>query len=269
MKSTHSLLWRIVLGVFVAFLSSPLFAKDTPLATIDWPETGTPVLHFTFGKFKQLPGMGAVHGYVMDTTVQNLSQRVIANARFHVYLFDKSKARVGEDVISVTNVGPGETVKFETTVVASGNPVSVSIDRIQEAAKTITLTVTSTPQGALLKVDGNEAGTTPRRITVGPGHHILTFSKDGFNNGTFPLEVGDNDVSGGSVSFELGAASFDTVELRDGSVLNGDLVSISGMDIEVRVGGTVQHIDRNKVKRILLTQREAPHQDVPTAQSNQ
>ena len=269
MKQINLLLRRIVLGVFAVFLSAPLFAKDTPLASIDWPETGTPVLHFTFGKFKQLPGMGAMHGYVMDTAVQNLSQRVIPSARFHIYLFDKSKARVGEEVIAVTNVGPGETVKFETTVMASGSPVSVSIDRIQEAAKTVTLTVNSTPQGALLKVDGNEAGTTPRTITVGPGHHLLVFSKEGFNHGTFPLEISDNDVSGGSVSFELGAASLDTVELRDGSVLNGDLVSISGMDIEVRVGGVVQHIDRNKVKRILLTQREAPSQDLPSAKSNQ
>lgn len=268
MKSTHFFPCRIFLSIAVAFLATPLSAKDMPLATIDWPATGAPVLRFTFGKFKQLPGMGALHGYVMDTTAQNLSRRVIANARFRVYLFDKNKVRVGEDVIAVTNVGSGETVKFETTVMASGNPASVSIEEIRETAKTITLTVNSTPQGALLKVDGNESGTTPRMITVGPGHHILTFSKDGFVNGTFPLEIGDNDVSGGSVSFDLAAASFDSIELRDGSVLNGDLVSISGMDIEVRVGGLLQHVDRNKVKRIVLTQRDEPSQTLPPATSN-
>ena len=258
-----SLLLRLSLSVLLALLAAPLFAKDTPLATIDWPETGTPVLRFTFGKFKQLPGMGVLHGYVMDTTAQNLSPRVIPTARFRVYLFDKDKVRVGEDVIVVNNVGPGETVKFQTTVMASGNPVSVSLQAIEQAAKTITLTVNSTPQGAMLKVDGVEAGDTPRMIAVGAGRHILTFSKEGFVNGTFPLEIGSDDVSGGSVSYELGAASFDSIELRDGSVLNGDLVLISGMDVEVRVGGTLQHIDRNKVKRILLTQREAPAQELP------
>ncbi len=87
--------------------------------------------------------------------------------------------------------------------------------------------------------------------------------------GTFPLEIGPNDVSGGTVSFELGTASFDSVELRDGSVLNGDLVAISGMDVEVRVGGSIQHIDRNKVKRIVLTQREAPTPVLPPATTNQ
>ncbi|HEY1577383.1 MAG TPA: PEGA domain-containing protein [Terracidiphilus sp.] len=249
--------------------SSAAFAKDTPLAVIDWPSTGTPVVRFTFSKFKTLPAMGALHGYVMDTTAENLSSRVISSAYFSVYLFDKAKVRVGEDGISLSNVGPGETVRFETTVTASGQPVSVSIQAKTAAGKTITLTVNSTPQGALLKVDAAEQGVTPRLITIGAGKHILTFSKEGFKAGDFPLEIGPNDVSGGSVTYELGAASYDSIELRDGSVLNGDLVSISGMDIEVRVGGSLQHIDRNQIKRIMLVQRDAPRQDLPPASSSQ
>jgi hypothetical protein len=67
------------------------------------------------------------------------------------------------------------------------------------------------------------------------------------------------------VSYELGASAFDSVELRDGSVLNGDLVSISGMDVEIRVGGAIQHIDRNKIKRVILVQRNAPVPDLPPA----
>jgi hypothetical protein len=94
--------------VLLAF-SSAAFAKDTPLAVIDWPSAGTPVVRFTFSKFKPLPGMGSLRGYVMDTTAENLSNRVIPSARFSVYLFDKAKVRVGEDVIGLGNVGPGET----------------------------------------------------------------------------------------------------------------------------------------------------------------
>jgi hypothetical protein len=245
--------------------SAAAFAKDTPLAVIDWPPAGTPVVRFTFSKFKTLPGMGSLHGYVMDTTAENLSTRVISSAHFSVYLFDKAKVRVGEDVISLSNVGPGETVRFETTVMASGQPVSVSVQAKTDAGKTVSLTVNSSPQGALLKVDGTEAGVTPRLITVGPGKHSLTFSKEGFKTGDFPLEIGHDDVSGGTVSYELGAAAFDSIELRDGSVLNGDLVSISGMDVEIRVGGNLQHVDRNRVKRIMLVQRDAPSQDLPSA----
>ena len=256
--------------LFLALLISAgsVLAKDTPLQTIDWPANGTPVLRFTFSKFKGLPDMGNLHGYVMDVSAENLSSKPIASARFSVYLFDKNKVRVGDDVIGLSNVSPGETVKFETTVAVSGMPVSVSIQEVSQASRAITLTVNSTPQGATLKLDGIEQGSTPRIISVGPGSHTLTFAKEGFRAGNFPLEIGPNDVSGGTVSYELGAASFDSIELRDGSVLNGDLVSISGMDVEIRVGGMIQHIDRNNVKRIMLTEREAPTPDLPPAAPN-
>jgi PEGA domain len=261
---------RFVPVAFVCLFSGlHVSAKDTPLQTIDWPSTGSPVVRFTFGKFKALPGMSSLHGYVMDTTAENLSHRVITSARFSVYLFDKNKVRIGEDTIGLTNVGPGETVKFETTVTTSGTPVSVSIADLVQAPKAVTLTVNSTPQGAMLKVDGTEVGVTPRLITVGPGKHTLLFSKDGFTAGTFPLEISPNDVSGGTVSFELGASAFDSIELRDGTVLNGDLVSVSGMDVEVRVGGVIQHIDRNKIKRVLLVERQAPAPEIPPPASQQ
>jgi hypothetical protein len=268
MIQTSFLLRRVILLATMGVLAIPMLAKDTPLQTIDWPESGTPVLRFTFSKFKSLPEMGDLHGYVMDIAAQNLSAKPIPNARFNVYLFDKSKVRVGEEAIELHNVSPGETVKFETTVSASGLPASVSIENAVQTPRAISLTVNSTPQGAILRLDGIEQGPTPRLISVGAGKHTLSFSKEGFTVGTFPLEIGPNDVSGGTVSYELGAASFDSVELRDGSVLNGDLVSISGMDVEVRVGGTIQHIDRNQVKRIVLTQREAPTPGLPPPAPN-
>jgi hypothetical protein len=255
--------------VFLVLCPFPFFAKDTPLQTIDWPSTGSPVVRFTFGKFKSLPGMGNLHGYVMDTTAENLSQRRIPSSRFNVYLFDKNKVRVGQDVIAITNVGPGEVVKFETTVATSGQPASVSIEEIAATAKIVSITVNSTPQGAVLSVDGTEAGMTPRMINVGPGHHTLTFTREGFTTGTFPLDISRDDVSGGTVSYELGAPSFDSIELRDGTVLNGDLVSISGMDVEIRVGGSIQHMDRNKVKRVMFVHRDAPAPDVPPASAPQ
>jgi hypothetical protein len=88
----------------------------------------------------------------------------------------------------------------------------------------------------------------------------LLFSKEGFKTGAFPLEITFNDVSGGSVSYELGTSAFDSLELRDGTVLSGDVQSMTNTEIMIRVGGVIQNIDRNKVKRILLIQREAPLQ---------
>jgi len=265
MRQTGSLICSLCLLLGLGMVPPSVQAKDVPLQTIDWPAGGTPVLRFTFGKFKSLPDMGQLHAYVMDVAAENLSSKPIPTARFNVYLFDKGKVRVGEDAIELHDVSPGEIVKFETTVSVSGAPVSVSIENAVQMARSISLTVNSTPQGATLSLDGVMQGPTPRLIVVGPGKHTLGFSKEGFMAGTFPLEIGPNDVSGGTVNYDLGAASFDMVELRDGTVLNGDLVSISGMDVQVRVGGTIDHIDRNKVKRIVLTQRETPTPDLPPA----
>lgn len=200
--------------------------------------------------------MGKERTYVTDTIAENLSDKTIGNANFSLYVFDKNKARIGEGYISLTNVSAGQTVKFQITLAASGSPVSLAVSNATSTLHTVSMTVNSVPQGALLKVDGKEAGTTPKVVDVAVGKHTLDFSKEGFNSGKFPLEITSRDASGGSVSYELGSAAHDTVELRDGSVLSGDLVSVSGMQITVRIGGNTQSFDRNQVKRILLTERD-------------
>jgi hypothetical protein len=224
-----------------------------------WPDAEHPVLRITFSRFKDLGGsVGSQRPFAIDTMAENLSDKLVSSEHFTLYVLDRKQIRIGETWMTVSNLGPGQTVKFQTSVMASGTPYTVQVVALSAAQKAITLTVNSVPQGALLKVDDEEAGTTPRLISIGPGKHRLSFSKDGFRAGVFPLEIGASDVSGGSVSFELGAAQFDTIELRDGTVLNGDLNSVEGMDVVVRVGGELQRIDRNKVKRILLVEREAP-----------
>jgi PEGA domain len=265
-------------SVFLVLVAVSTFAKEIVPPVIVWPETGAPVLRFIFGKFRAIGGVAGQRTYITDTTVVNLWNKKIPMAIFSLYLFDKDKARIGSGYISISNVGPGETIKFQTTVNASGTPVSFSLSPEslprelgpKAPPRMVTITVNSVPQGALLRVDGAEVGTTPKLVSVGVGKHTLEFSKEGFNAGKFPLEVGPDDVSGGSVSYELGVAAYDTIELRDGSVLSGDLLSISGMDVTVRVAGNLQHLDRNKIKRIILTEREVPTApQLPPAQANQ
>jgi hypothetical protein len=62
-----------------------------------------------------------------ETTAENLWTKIISNANYSLYLFDKNKVRIGEATIAVNNVRPGETIKFETTISASGPPASLSI----------------------------------------------------------------------------------------------------------------------------------------------
>jgi len=81
--------------------------------------------------------------------------------------------------------------------------------------RTISITVNSVPQEGTLKVDGTEGGVTPKIIQVAPGKHMLEFGKDGFNKGHFPLEITPDD----------------SIELRDGSVLSGDVESVSSTEL--------------------------------------
>jgi hypothetical protein len=240
--------------LLLAVAVSSLLAKDNVFQTVSWPESGQTVLRFSFSKFKDVGGMGKEHTYLTDTIAENVSDKTIGNANFSLYVFDKSNARIGEGYINLANVGPGQTVKFQITLSASGNPVSVAVSA--SAPRSLSITVNSVPQGAVLKVDGKEAGTTPKIIEVAIGKHMLEFSKEGFNSGKFPLEMTSHDASGGSVSYELGSAAHDTIELRDGSILSADLISINGMQVQVRIGGNTQAFDRNQVKRILLTERD-------------
>lgn len=253
----------------------PTLAKDAPVQTIVWPEKGQPVLRFTFAKFQEVGSVGNERTYVTDTTAENLWSKRISEAAFTLYLFDKNKVRIGEANLRVSNVSPGETVKFQTTIASSGPPASLALAPLYvpkelglgpgaaTPPRTVSITVNTVPQGANAKLDGVEVGTTPKIVKVTVGKHLLEFSMEGFSAAKFPFEIGPDDASGGSISFELGTSAHDTIELRDGSVLNGDLVTVSGMDIVVKVGGSDQHLNRNQVKRILLTERE------PAGQTNQ
>jgi PEGA domain-containing protein len=250
--------------VFLALFVGVTMAKDQPSQVINWPSTGTTLVRISLGKFKELGSVAGERSYVADTIAENLWTKPIAQIGFNLYLYDKNKVRIGNGWITLDHVVPGQSVRFQTTVHAMGAPVSVELvansvpAELQPLApaKKVSITVNSVPQGATLSVDGTEAGTTPKMVQLTVGKHNLEFAKEGFNNGKFPVEIGPDDVSGGSVSYELGASVHDTIELRDGTVLTGDLVSVSGMEISVRVAGTMQAINRNNVKRILLTERD-------------
>jgi hypothetical protein len=258
---------RILLSLLaLLLLAATTYAKDPPAQVIVWPDSGTPVLKFSFGKFREIASSGSQHNYVADTTVENVWTKAIGTGNFSLYLFDKNRVRIGEGWVSVSNLGRGEIAKFQTSVSTSGSPVSITLaPRSLPAelasflpARLISITVNSVPQGALLKVDGSEAGTTPKIVQLTTGKHLLEFNKEGFNVGRFPMEISSDDSSGGSVSYELGASAHDTIELRDGTVLSGDLQAISATEVVIRTGGKDLSYERNQVRRVLLVQRGEP-----------
>jgi hypothetical protein len=259
-KAVSAIVLALLLGVVA-------HAKDEPTVIV-WPETGKPVLRFTFGKLREGTAYQHERHYTCDTAAENLWDKEISAATFSVYLFDKDNVRIGEGYVRVSNVSPGEVLKFQTTLRAAGVPVSLKVAPENLPAelrppaprppKTITITINSAPQGANLKLDGEEAGVTPKMVRVRAGKHVLEFNKEGFTPGKFPIEIGPDDASGGSVSYELGTLAHDTVELRDGSVLVCDVESMSATEVVMRVGGVLQRVERNKVKRMLLVERDPP-----------
>ncbi len=239
-----------------------LQAKDSP-PPVTWPPDH-PLLQFTVNKMNHVGGYQGQQTYSMELAVTNLSGKRISQASFVFYLFDKQKVRVGQGNIDVSNVSPNETVKMQVTAIAMGTPASFTITpehlpvELAGAAppKPIPVTVYSVPSGAKLSIDGKDAGFTPIAAQLVPGSHTLIFSKDGYNSGTFPMIVAADQLPGGSVSFELGSAAHDTVELRDGTVVNGDMQYVDATQVVVMVGGSPQKFDRNQVKRISLVERE-------------
>jgi hypothetical protein len=255
--------WAILILVLVASE-----AKDPPAQVIVWPSSGPPVLRFSLSKPKEIGSGGGTRTYAIDVIAENQWGKRIARADFALYLFDKNRVRIGDGFFSINDVEPGGSVKFNADAQSSGIPVSMDISprtlpselQAYLPLKKISVTVNSVPQGADVKIDGIEAGTTPKIIQVAPGKHILEFAKEGFKTGSYPLEITAEDTSGGSVSYELGTSAHDTVELRDGSVLSGDVETVSPTEVVVRIGGTLQHLNRNQVKRIALVQRDEQSQ---------
>lgn len=235
---------------------------------IDWPETGSPVLRFTILKIRQVGSYGPQHTYTIDAQVQNLWSKKIPSATFRFYMFDKSKVRIGEGYIDLSNLSPNETIRIELNCSTAGTPLTLSVTpqtlpvELQDKAppRMVALTVYSVPSGAQLSIDGKEAGVTPLAVKLSVGGHTRQFAKEGFNTGTYPLVINPDQVSGGQVSYELGASAHDTIELRDGTLLNADVESVSATEVMITMGGKQQTFDRNQVKRILFVQREPPTQ---------
>jgi hypothetical protein len=245
-------------------LLSTAFGKDA-LPPVSWP-ADKPLMRFVVSKVNHIGSYQGEQTYILDLGITNVSGKPIPQATFTFYLFNKQKVRVGQGYIDLVNVSPNETVKMQVNAQALGAPATFTVIPQRLPAelagavppKVIAVTVYSVPSGAKLSVDGKAIGTTPIVSQMVPGSHTLTFTKEGYTPGTFPMVVAPDQMSGGSVSFELGSAAHDTIELRDGTVVNGDLQSIDATQVVVTVGGAPQKFDRNQVKRVLLIERDQP-----------
>lgn len=233
---------------------------------MEWPDNGSPALRFTFNPLQEFGSFKNQKTYTSEVSAKNLWSKTIDHAEFVVLVFDAEQARVGEGYIRIASLAPGETSKFAVTFSTIGVPTRMRLEPRDVPAElgppkpphVIGVTIYSVPPGALLRVDGKEVGNTPIQVQLGDGQHVLEFSKEGFAVGHFTHNIGPNDVSGGNVTVELAGLNHDMVELRDGSTIVGDVQSVDAAHVVVTVAGEDRKIERNKVQKILLIQREAP-----------
>ncbi|MBZ5703886.1 MAG: PEGA domain-containing protein [Acidobacteriia bacterium] len=255
-----------LVSLLLVFGVVPAKAKSEPTLVMLWPNATAPTLRLTFGKFRQMGAYAGQLSFVSDVTVENMSSKPIPRASFTVYLLDKAGVRIGDGVLHVSDLGPGQQARVAFQFGAVGIPATLSLSARNDASgvptslRTIPLRVVSVPPGATLKVDGQDAGVTPRLVNLTIGTHTLEFSKEGYATGSTPVEITQDELPGGSITFELGGLSRDTVELRDGAVLLGDVISMSMTSVVIRVDGKDQPYARNLVKKIILVERETVQQ---------
>ena len=225
-----------------------------------WPNAEKPSLKLTFAKFQLLATIAGQGNFVSDVTIENLTAKVVPRVYFNVYVKDKASIRIGEGVLTVADIQPSQQVKTRFQFSCVGTPGSLELtakkDMLAEPGpKTVPLKVVSVPTGASLKVDGLDAGLTPVMVRLTVGTHELSLSKEGYSPGGTTVDIAPDELPGGSITVELGGLSRDTLELRDGTTVLGDLISITMSNVVVRIDGKDQTYDRNQVKKIMLVER--------------
>jgi hypothetical protein len=254
-----------LLAAILILASAVCPAKDVSI-TLLWPQD-KPAIKLTFGKFQQISALAGQNTYVCDVIVENLTAKPLPRASFTVYGNDRNSVRIGEGLLLVSDLNPQQQAKVRFQFTSVGLPASLTISARKDmlgvpSAGAIPLRVVSVPPGAKLKVDGQDAGITPVMVRLTVGNHNLDLTKEGYAPGATPLEITPDELPGGSITVELGGLSRDTVELRDGTVLLGDVLSMSLTSVVVSVDGKEQTLGRNQVKKVLLVERQVMQQPV-------
>jgi hypothetical protein len=251
--------------------SVPFYAKDKkddkPAAMVLlWPDQNSPTLRLSFGKFNQLAAYNGQLSLESNVLIKNMSGKRIPHASLTVYMTDKDGVRIGDGLLSISDLDPGQPARVAFQVMSVGIPASLRLvarddsSGVPTSLRTVPLKVISVPPGATLKVDGRDQGFAPATIRLTVGSHTLAFSKEGYASGSTPVDIKPDEGPGGSITFELGGLSRDNVELRDGKVLQGDVLSLTMTSVVMRIDGKDQTFDRNQVQRIILVERDTVQQ---------
>ena len=250
----RKILWIIPI-LLLCTIGSAL-AADTVLT---WPPDGKDaLLRFTVSKLRQVNSTSGQTDLLGEALAENVSSKTIPSASFYLYLIDKNGKRVGEGYLEVRNLPAGQKAKIPVTAHAVGSYATMQLQAQHlpsDEPMKIKMHINSVPPGATIKVDGQDAGVTPQVVPIAPGKHTIEFSKEGYATGSSPVDIAENAMPG-SVDIDLKPLTADTVVLRDGTVLTGNLTSVTAATVNITVKGKAMQVARSKVDRIVLGQRK-------------
>jgi hypothetical protein len=257
------MLHRACLLIAVLLLAILSFGKKPDLVMI-WPSQNNPSLKLIFGTFRELASYGGKISLTSDVLVQNLTNKLMPRASLTVSLLDKSNVRIGSGLLVVDDLNPGQSAKIQFQCFSVGQPVMLNLAAyngggVPTSTKMVSITINSVPPGAALRVDDQAAGNTPVTIRVLSGTHNIELQKEGFATAKTPLDVNPDEAPGGSMTITLGGLANDTIELRDGSILTGDVLSMTLESVVINIQGAERTFERNKIKKIFLVERTVTH----------
>ena len=258
---------RSLLPILI-LVSAFAFAKKPDLVMM-WPPE-SPTLKLTFGTFHEVGSYLGKLSLVSDVTVQNLTAKSMPRAAFNVSLLDRNNVRLGNGLLIIEDLNPGQSAKVQFQCNSVGQPAMLNLAAnnsggVPTSTKAIPITIISVPPGATLKVDNQTMSMTPVTVRMMGGTHNLELHKEGYADAKTPLDVNPDEAPGGSITITLGGIASDVIELRDGSILNGDVLSMSLESVVINVQGNQQTFDRNKIKKMFLVERTVTHLSVPEA----
>ena len=235
----------------LAILVTSVSAQSSPSLTVQWPDDEKPVLRLVFAAFVKAGQTNGQGIYTSAVTAQNLAEQSMPRSMFTVNVLDASGIKIGSTRLRLDPIPPYRTATAQVQFSAVGTPAKVTL----MAGKTVSLAVKSVPPGATFSVDGEAAGVAPKLFDFTIGSHTIEFHKDGYAPGSTQLDVGVDELPGGSITLELGGLSQDMVEMRDGTTLAGDLLSLTLEEAQFQSEGTTRTLARNQIRKISLVER--------------
>ena len=259
--------FAVLLITLLLIAVSASYAKKQELVLM-WPQQD-PTLKLTFAPFQSVGSLAGSSVLVSDVTVQNLSNKVMPRASFKISLLDRNNIRIGDGLLVIDDLNAGQSAKVQFQCKSVGQPVMLNIAAHNSGgvptSTVVPVTIISIPPGATLKVDNQPAGTTPVTVRVLTGTHNLELHKEGYAVARTPLDVNPDETAGGSITITLGGLANDTIELRDGSILTGDVISVNMQSVVVSVQGNQQTLERNRIRKIFLVERVVNETPGPVA----